>query len=143
MDLLEIEEKHEMSREEAAKLLHRIAEDIDNNLDADRLMQAIDIWPEDGNAACVHVRCCEDLGLKFPRVLFRPGPVIRQYFEKETARDLVINLHVGPWGSKRREDNQTRPTLEFISLTNREWFSLQRQPTGHIVRLARVRLSRP
>ena len=51
MDLLEIEEKHEMSREEAAKLLHRIAEDIDNNLDADRLMQAIDIWPEDGNAA--------------------------------------------------------------------------------------------
>lgn len=28
MDLLEIEEKHEMRREEAAKLLHRIADDL-------------------------------------------------------------------------------------------------------------------
>ena len=34
MDLLEIEEKHEMRREEAAKLLHRIADSLahQNNL---------------------------------------------------------------------------------------------------------------
>ena len=33
MDLLEIEEKHEMRREEAAKLLHRIADDLERQND--------------------------------------------------------------------------------------------------------------
>ena len=33
MDLLEIEEKHEMRREEAAKLLHRIADGLERQND--------------------------------------------------------------------------------------------------------------
>lgn len=35
MDLLEIEEKHEMRREEAAKLLHRIADALERQNDVE------------------------------------------------------------------------------------------------------------
>ena len=41
MDLLEIEEKHEMRREEAAKLLHRIADALERQNDLEFIREGL------------------------------------------------------------------------------------------------------